>query len=173
MRGKRSDNDRNLDLLQAMIADTGAEVFIGDLFERCLASSETEDEKRALFRAQEMSEELKIHSILLAQQRLKDVEQRDDPRPTRDGIKGSAAWTEVPDTVLAPYIPSLFKDVADDRMEVLVLKQRYGKWPLAVEFDYDARTGVIARGRSVPYAHRSPGGRRGGATNGLMGGGFS
>jgi replicative DNA helicase len=150
--GKES-NARNLDLVQQHIVESGCEVFIADLWERCLVDDDPSEEKRALFRMQAMAKDLGVHMILLAQQRMKDIETRADKRPTREGIKGSSAWVEVADTVLATHRPYLFKKVDDDRLEVIVWKQRWGKWPLVVEFDWDADFASIARGRSAPFEH--------------------
>jgi replicative DNA helicase len=148
---ERSSNERNLDLVHGYIADIGADVFVADLWERCLVDSDTEEEKHALFRQQAMVEEMKIHGILLAQQRLKDVEMRVDKRPTREGIKGSAAWVEVADAIIGVHRPALWKNVPDISLEVYILKQRYGKWPLAIEFYWDPHTGVVSGGRELSF----------------------
>lgn len=149
--GEKASNERNLDIVQGYIADSGCEVFVGDLWKRCLRSTEPDDEEEALIRQQAMVEELHVHAILLQQQRLKDIEQRADKKPTREGIKGSSAWVEVSDTILGVHRPALFKRVADDKLEIDVLKQRYGKWPLAVEFDWDPDKGAIRGGRHIEY----------------------
>lgn len=149
--GERASNARNLDLVQGYIADSGCEVFVADLWKRCLAEARPEDEEDALYRQQAMAEELNVHCILLQQQRSKDIEQRPDKRPTREGIKGSGAWTEVADTILGVHRPALWKAQDDVVLEVDVLKQRRGKWPLAVEFDWEADRGAISGGRSVDY----------------------
>jgi len=148
----RDTNDRNLDMLQGYIADSGCDVFIGDLWKRCLRNTDPDDEEQALIRQQAMCEELKIHAILVQQQRLKDVEQRSDKRPTREGIKGSGAWVEVADTILGVYRPAQWKTAMDDTVfEIDVLKQRYAAWPMAIEFEWDADTGLITGGKTVPY----------------------
>jgi hypothetical protein len=149
--GGKPTNERNLDMIHGYLADSGAEVFVADLWKRCLVEARPEDEEEALYRQQAMVEELGVHAILLQQQRLKDIELRPDKRPTREGIKGSGAWTEVADTILGIHRPALWKNVTDNVLEVDVLKQRYGKWPLAVEFDWDADRGMISGGRSVDY----------------------
>jgi replicative DNA helicase len=149
--GGKASNERNLDLIQGYLADAGCDVFVADLWKRCLAEVRPEDEEEALYRQQAMCEEMGVHAILVQQQRLKDVEQRPDKRPTREGIKGSGAWTEVADNVLGVHRPALWKPVPDDVLEVVVLKQRYGKWPLAVEFGWDPDKGAITGGRAVEY----------------------
>ena len=100
-----------------------------------------------------MVDEAKVHAILLAQQRLKDVEQRTDKRPTREGIMGSSEWVQIADTILALHRPALFKAIADDKLELVVWKQRKGPWPLCVEFDWDPEFGSIEGGRSMPFQH--------------------
>lgn len=151
--GEKNTNEKNLDLLQGYISDSGCEVFVGDLWKRCLRHTEPDDEEEALIRQQAMAEEMRVHCILLQQQRLKDIEQRPDKRPTRDGIKGSAAWVEVADTIIGVHRPALFKSVPDDTLELIVLKQRYGKFPLVVSFRWDPETGRVSNGRHVEYVH--------------------
>ena len=147
----KPSNARNLDLIQSHILDSGCDVFIADLFERCIVDDNPSEEKRVLFRMQAMTERLGIHSILTAQQRLKDIEQRPDKRPTREGVKGSGAWTEIADNMIGVHRPAHWKRVADTTIEAIILKQRYGAWPLAVEFDFDPVFGAISGGRSIAY----------------------
>jgi hypothetical protein len=144
-------NARNLDTLHEHLADSGCDVFVGDLFKRIFADASPEAEEEGLYRTQAMMEELRVHGILLNQQRGKDVEARADKRPTREGNKGSGAWVEIADTVLAPHRPAQWKRMDDDHLELFVLKQRYGKWPLGIEFDWVADTGNISGGRSITY----------------------
>jgi replicative DNA helicase len=150
-REKRPSNENNIDLIEGYISDTGADIFIADLWERCLVALSEVDERLALFRIQRVFQRTKCHGILLAQQRLKDLEVRPDRRPTREGIKGSSAWVDVADTILGAHLPSLFKDIPDDRIEIIVLKQRWGKWPLAVQFDWGSDLGAISGGKSIAY----------------------
>ena len=150
-RGEKPSNDRNLDIVQGEISDSGCDVFIADLWKRCLVDARPEAEEQALFRQQSMAEEMCIHNILVHQQRSKDIEQRDDKRPTREGMKGSSALTEIADTILGVHRPALWKRIDDDKLEVFVLKQRFGKWPLGVEFDWNADEGSIKGGRSIDY----------------------
>lgn len=150
-RGGKPSNERHLDLIHGYLADSGCEVFIADLWKRCLVDDAPSAEEHALIRQQAMLEELRVHGILLQQQRLKDIEMRADKRPSRDGIKGSGAWVEVADTILAPHRPALWKKMEDDKLEMFVLKQRYGKWPLGVEFDWNPDTGQVWGGRAIEY----------------------
>jgi replicative DNA helicase len=149
---KRS-NERNLDTIQEQIVDSGCEVYVADLWKRCLVDARPEAEEDALNQQQAMAEETRVHCILLQQQRLKDVEQRPDKRPTREGIKGSSAWVEVADTIVGWHLPSLWKSVSADTIEGFVLKQRYGVYPQGVEFAWSAEHGSITGGTPIEYKH--------------------
>lgn len=149
--GEKGSNEKNLDLLQGYIADAGCEVFVGDLWKRCLRHTDPDEEEDALIRQQAMAEELNVHAILLQQQRLKDIEQRPDKRPTREGIKGSGAWVEVADTIIGIHRPAIFKRMPDETLEVFVLKQRYGRWPVGIEFRWEADSGMIKGGSPIDY----------------------
>lgn len=148
---KTGANDRNLDLIHAYIADSGCEVFVADLWERCLRETNPDDVTQALYRQQAMLQETRVHGILLHQLRFKDVEARSDPRPTRESLKGSGAYIEVADAVLGIHWPYLYKNVDPNTIEVILLKQRYGKWPMALELSYDPDSGAVWGGRDVQY----------------------
>ena len=165
---KQKSNDRNLDVVQGYIADSGCEVFVADLWKRCLAVASPEDEEEALYRQQAIAEEQQVHCILVQQQRLKDIEARPDKRPTREGVKGSGAWVEVADNMIGVHRPALWKPVTDDVLELDILKQRYGKWPLAIEFEWDPDRGSIKGGRHVEYDVTASGGKGGNAIDALV-----
>lgn len=148
---QRASNDRNLDVVHGYIADSGCEIFVADLWARCLVGTKPDEEQAALERQQAMAEELKVHVIAVHQQRFKDIELRADKRPTREGIKGSGGYLEIPDTVIAPHRPALYKTMEDRTLELFVLKQRDGVWPLGIEFDWDPDTGGIWGGREIQY----------------------
>lgn len=150
-RGERQFNDKNLDLIQGYIAETRPDVFIADLFRRALKETNPDDEEQALYRMQAITQQEGVHSILINQLKIKELEQREDQRPTRESIKGSSGWVDVADTILGWYRPALSKNVKDTKIQALVLKQRYGKWPIAVEFDWDPSFGSLENGRSIDY----------------------
>jgi len=147
----KASNARNLDLVQQAINDVGADVFVADLFRRAMPETKPDDEEFALYGIQAIAHEQRCHVVLVHQQRGKDIEQREDPRPTREGLKGAGAWLEVADTVLAWHRPALFKSIDDDRIECHVLKQRDGLWPQAIEFDWEPEFGSIENGRTIHY----------------------
>lgn len=148
--GRRVTNDDHLDIVHDHLAESGAEVFIADLWQRCLVETAPEDERHALFRQLAIVQEQRVHLLMAHQQRAKDIETRADKRPTREGIIGSGAWLDVCWLVMAPHIPAKWKNIPDTTLEVYILKQRNGPWPLAVEFDWDPDTGQITGGKSIP-----------------------
>lgn len=150
---KRNQNDAHLDLLQQHISDAGAEWFVGDLFDRLVTDDRPGPFSGALFRVQAMAEELRCHMVLVAQQRLKDVEQRADKRPTREGIMGTSAWVQVADNIFAVHRQSLFHNVPDDTADVMILKQRYERWPQLIRFDWDPLRYTYTNGVEVPFEH--------------------
>lgn len=144
--------DRNLDLVEAVIADSGCQVFVGDLWARLLPEdAKPGTESYAMNQAQAMFQDLDVHGILLHQINLKELEDRPDKRPSRTVAKGSASYIEVPDTVIGVHFPALFKKVDRDKIQLIILKQRRGVWPLAVEFDWDPDKGRLLRGRDIDY----------------------
>jgi replicative DNA helicase len=145
--GTRATNDRNLDLVHQYVADSRCDVFVADIWNRCLADRRPEAEEQAIFRQQAIAKETRAHTIITHQQRLGDVERRDDPRPTREGMKGSKALVEAPDLILGAHKPSMYKQVDRETMEVHILKQRHGRWPLLVVFDFDPDKGQLSNGR--------------------------
>lgn len=160
-KGERAGNERALDQIHSVLSDIGADVFVADLWKRTLRHIDPEEEEQALVRQQAIAADTKTHCILLQQQRLKDIESREDKRPTREGIKGSGAWVEVADTIIGVHRPALWKSIDDVTLELDVLKQRWGAWPMAVEFDWSSEYGKIEGGRTVAYDQPSDEGMNG------------
>lgn len=146
---KRRGNDWNLDIIQEHIEASGCDVAVFDLFHKALVETKPDDEKRALDRIQGIANATKAHLILLHHVNKEDMDKSPNRIPTRKAIKGSSAWLDAVDTVLATYVPGTVKDVPMNSLEIFVLKQRYGKWPLRVSFDYDPDTGLVANGADV------------------------
>lgn len=148
---RRDGNQRNLDTIHQYISDSGCDIFIADLWKRCLVETRAEDEELALERQQSMLEETKVHGILVHQQLTKGDQVRSDKRPTAEGAKGSAMWSESADTMIGIHRPGKYKAIDDNIMEIIILKQRFGKCPMIVEFDWDPETGLITGGITRPY----------------------
>lgn len=147
----KGGNQRNLDIIHQYIEDTGCEIFIADLWKRCLVETKPEDEEHALQRQQSMLKECRVHGILVHQQLTKGEQVRADKRPTLENSKGSAMWGEAPDTVIGPHRPGAYKAVDDNIMELIILKQRFGIAPQTVEFEWDGKTGLLTGGKTVDY----------------------
>jgi replicative DNA helicase len=79
-----------------------------------------------LMRDQAMLQRYNLHGIALNQLNRK-VEERRDKRPEMTDLKGSGAWEEVPDQILAVHREHRYKPwMAKDDIEVHILKQRLG-----------------------------------------------
>jgi replicative DNA helicase len=148
--GKRS-NDRSLDVLEGYIAESGCDVGIWDLWERCLVDLSYDGVTTALYRQQEMHARYNIYGVICHQLRLKDVEKRADKRPTREAIKGTGAFVEVADQIFGVHRDAQFKAVPDDSLEIICLKQRKGKANWAARFEWDGARAQITGGEEVPY----------------------
>lgn len=146
---KKYPNERAMDRIAQSIIDSNCEVYVADLFRRALSETDPDEEERALYRMQQMAHDLHVHIILVQQQNLKQVEVTRSKLPRRNTIKGTGAWVEVPDQIIGWHLPALWKDVPDDTIYGLVLKQRDGKWPMMVEFDWNREYGSITNGRGV------------------------
>ena len=153
---KRYSNEQALDTLYQNIADSGAAMCIMDLWERMIPDANPERERRALFAQQAIAQETMTHCVIVCQQKLKAVEASHDKRPSRNHILGSSAYVDISDNILGVHRPGLWRSgIDDDTAEVLILKQRYGVWPLCVEFDWDGAKGTITNGREKEYEHAS------------------
>ena len=150
---KNLGNDANLDKVHEVIAEAGCEVVILDMLSRAFRRIDPEEEWCALNRVQAIHQETQTHGIWVHQLRMKDLESREDKRPTRDSIKGSGGWIEFSGAIFAVHRPALFKSLDDNVLEIDILKQRYGTWPLTVQFDWDPEHGSLANGRGVQYQH--------------------
>lgn len=150
---KSYSNEDSMAELHRMVADSGCEVIVYDLFERCLPDGAPGPERRALFALQQLHKVTETHGIMCTQQKLKEVEKRPDKRPTRDTILGSQAWVDISDTIIGVHRPALWKPIPDDTAELLLLKQRFGKWPLAMQFDWDGDRMSYENGCDVDFEH--------------------
>jgi replicative DNA helicase len=157
-RGEKNFNDRNLDLVQQTIADSHAQHFVADLIRRALKETKPDDEEQAAFRLQAMAQEQHVHHLWLHQQNVEKLEQSKDHHPTIEATKGSKGWAEASDTIIAWHREAQWKNVPDDRIKALILKQRDGRAPLAVEFEWSPEFGSVSNGRSVDFTFAGEGG---------------
>lgn len=152
--GKRDTTERRIDVLARYIEQSGCDVFIADLLRRAFTKfGDPSDEELALYQIQDIKDQLGVHIIGLHQQLIKgaNVDKSKDHRPTTGGIKGSGGWFEVADLILGVHREYLYKNVEDNRMEIHIMKQRDGKWPIAIEFEYDSDRALLGKGREFDY----------------------
>lgn len=149
--GLKRNNLHQVDSMIDAVEESGAEVFVADLLRKGFLSHDPEAEELALNHIQERIENSDVHALVVQQQRMKDIEMRQDKRPTREGVKGTSAWVEIADTVLGVHRDAQWKNVEDSSLEIDILKQRYGVWPLAVRFKWNPAYATLSDGVSVPY----------------------
>lgn len=147
-KGKTANEDA-MSIVHGMIIDSACEVAVFDLWERAFSFENPQQEKEFLIQQQEIFKQTCVHGILTAQQR-KDIESRPDKRPTLETIAGSGGWGQIADTILGTYFPWRYKDLPRDSIEILLLKQRYGDWPLLVRGHHDTKTGLTTDCRLAP-----------------------
>lgn len=147
----KPSNARNLDVLEGYITESGCDVAIYDLWERMLAYSKPDDVTKALYRMQAMHREYSVHGVIIQQLHLKDVENRADKRPTRAAIKGVGSYVEVADLIFGVHREGQFKNVQDNTIETICLKQRKGRPNWAVRWDWDGATCFVGNPKEVPY----------------------
>ena len=142
-RGKKPSNDRNLDILEGYVAESGCEVAFYDLWERMLAFRDPDSVASALFRMQGIHEEYGITGVILHHLNGKDMENRADRRPTRGVIRGVNAFVEVPDLILGVHRDAMFKQVPNDTLETICLKQRKGEDNWAMRWHWNGATCAV------------------------------
>lgn len=150
-KGKKPSNERNLDILEGYLAESGCDVVIYDLWQRMLPWRKPDDVEGALYRLQHIHREYGIHGVVVHQLLLKDVEKRADKRPTRESIKGTGAYTEVADLVIGIYRPAQFKAVEDNTVETICLKQRKGRANWSIRWKWDGATCYVGDPEEIPY----------------------
>jgi replicative DNA helicase len=148
---RKPSNQRNLDILEGYIAESACNVAIYDLWARMLVYRSNDDVESALYRMQAMHKEYRVHGIILHQIRLKDVEKRTDKRPTRESIKGTSAYVEVPDLVFGIHREGQFKRVDDNTIETICLKQRKGKANWAIRWGWNGETCFVGSPEIISY----------------------
>lgn len=153
--GRSDTNERRVDVLARYIEQSGCEVFVADLLKRAFARvRDPSEEESALYMVQDMKDQLGIHLIGLHQQLIKgaSVQGNRDRRPsTEGGLMGSSAWFQTGDLILGVYREHLYRNVEDNVFEIHVMKQRDGRWPIAIAFEYDAERALLGKGREFDY----------------------
>lgn len=134
-------NERNLDHFEATVerASETKSVIAVDVFSKMLVDRRPDSVSEALIRIRSMTKRYGVHILLLHHLNRDAAE----GPPTLEGIKGSGAWEEECDLIMACDRPILrMKDVAKrekkvDVMDLYVLKQRKGPAPACVRYRFD------------------------------------
>lgn len=134
---KPTSNDEVVDKIHGYIADSGCEVVMLDLLQDSFVDTRPDKEKSALHALRQVTDDTKTHLVAAHQQNLKDTERRLNTQPTRAGLKGSSGWVDKADNIIAPHWPAKWKKVPNNVLQIFVLKQKRGVWPLGIEFDWD------------------------------------
>lgn len=142
-------NDRAIDRIVQSIIDSDCEVYVADLFRRVLTETDPDAEDHALIQIQQAAKKTGCHIILVQQQKSKEVEASKSKLPRRDTIKGVSTWVDISDEILGFHRPALWKNVPDDKIFSLVLKQRFGPFPMMVEHDWNSEFASVEGGRTV------------------------
>lgn len=150
-RQRRETNDDRLDVLEGYLAESGCDFIVYDLWERMLCDLSYEGITRALYRQQAIHKEYRVHGAIVHQLRGKDVERRADKRPTREAIKGVGAFVEVADLIFGIHRDGHLKNVPDDTIELICLKQRKGVANWAFRFEWIPKVCRIRGGEEVSY----------------------
>ena len=151
-RGEKQLNDESLDTIQEHIADAGCDVFVADLLHLAITEHGYGQEDDALYRMKAIGIEQRCHTLQVQQLNIKKSSEGGvADRPTLEAVRGTGAWVAVSDTMIGSYIPALSKQVANDRIELIILKQRFGIYPQVVECEFDPEFGYIGAGKTVPY----------------------
>lgn len=149
-RGEKNErfNDRNLDLIHQYTAEAACAIAIYDVFNYALAERRPDEESAAIRRMRGISKDTQTHLMLVHHLNLKEVEGRQDKRPTRGVVMGTSGWINNLDLVLALHCPGMFGG-KEDVMEVHLLKQRFGRWGHAVKHKWSGAYGIIEGGETI------------------------
>lgn len=150
-RRPRVYNADQMEVIERHVAASGCDVVVYDLFKAALTELGPQEEERALRDLLEVCKRTRTHALVVHHLRKGDRDEQ-GARPTRESVKGAYSWVEIFDTILATHWPHVYsRKYPAGKLEVLVLKQRKGRWPLGIELDYDVDTGVVSGGRDVEY----------------------
>lgn len=151
----RDINDIRMDVLEEEISNVKADVWVFDLWERLLASTNAADIAIALSRMQWMANHYKKCFIILQQINREYSKSFNKSKmitaPKMEDIKNSGAFEEVADWILTLHRPGLYRDIPDNTIEMYCRKQRLGPWPWAVSYNYNgAYSSIYGKGVRIP-----------------------
>lgn len=145
-------NNQVIDWFEAQLDTWNRDIIYWDLFEKLLPDRQPQAISWAIDRIQTIAQEKQVHIVLLHQIALKTLEREADKRPSRSVLKGSAGYIEAPDLVLGLYRDAVYNPgLLDAEIEILILKQRDGKWPARIICDWHGPTCRVSGGRQENF----------------------
>jgi replicative DNA helicase len=137
-------NERNLEYLEATVeqaANDGRTLIAVDVIGKLFAMRTPDAMTDALVRIRAMAKHYDIHIMLLHHMNRTSA----DGPPTLEGIKNSGAFEEEADLILALDRPNqrsvhLRRRSREDSIDIHVLKQRKGPFPLCFRYRFDGPT---------------------------------
>lgn len=143
-------NDRVLDWFESQLSQWGCDIIYWDLFTKKLPDRRPDAMSWSLDRIQDMADRYGTHFALLHQLTSKEVEKKQDKRPTRADLKGTGGWIETPDVVFGLYRRAVYEPgIEDNELEIYCLKQRIGKWPWRMIMEWDGEKCSITGGHEA------------------------
>ena len=151
----RDINEIRLDIVEQEVSTVKADVWVFDLWERLLASTNAADIAIALSRMQWMANHYKKCFIILQQINREYSKGFNKSKiitaPKMEDIKNSGAFEEVADWILTLHRPGLYRDIPDNTIEMYCRKQRLGPWPWAISYDFNgAYSSISGNGVRIP-----------------------
>lgn len=143
-------NDIVMDWFEQKLEEWDVDIFYWDLFELSFPDTQPQSMVWMLNRFQDLLDDTNKHGVLLQQINLKTTEKNKSKKPTRDLIKGTGAYSERPDFVYTLYREGYYdRSIPDDTLELTCWKQRNGRAPFRMVFDWNGECKKITGGREV------------------------
>ncbi len=143
-------NDKVMDWFENKLEEWEIDIFYWDLFELGFQDTKPASISWMLSRFQRLLEPTMKHGVALHQITFKDIEKNKNKRPTRDSLKGSGAYIERPDFVYTLYREGFYdRSITDDTLEVTCWKQRRGKAPFRIIFNWNGEKNKVSGGKEV------------------------
>lgn len=133
--------------LPSLLRRHKTDVVIYDLWQQMLPDTEQHTIENHLQKTQRLGQDENVHQMLLHQTK-RDVEKRQNKRPTRGDIKGSGGYEERADLIVGLYREKYYDLTQEqDVMELGILKQRRGSLFGVCYYDFEGGYGRIGKER--------------------------
>lgn len=131
-------NTDNYHTIDAIVAESGADVVIYDMLERAYAERQIQAVEQMLEMVQDMHKVRDVHGIVGAQTNLEVVERANKKSANRSDVKGSKRIVEIADIFINLYREGQFLvGDADNVLTTTCDKQRHGRSPWRVDWHWE------------------------------------